>query len=266
MDHDEMMSTELQGVTPDMKRAAPSERIEVQFNPPVPISDSLTDLTAYKKFRDDLDKFIGKNFQRDVHYGEPFKDAGKDTILLPGAQAIARLTKTKPMFFPDMELFTQFGKTPGVMVMKCYLVPYDIIPYIAEQVVKHGVDKFEPLCKMYCLSEGRGAGYIAEKKNTLKENMIVKMTQVRSLRDAAIRVADLSDKYAQDLDDYDKEDLGFFDDLTKGDKEKTDEKPDTTTPDILGDNDVELPEGNVNPLAEEKESTEEGTKKHEDEL
>ena len=234
------------------------------------LRDNLADLKAYQAFRDELDKFIKSKFTKGVHYGPPYEGCKKDTILLPGAQAIARLTKTKPMFFPDMELFEMMGRTPGVIVMKCYLVPMTRIPFIADQVMERGVEVFEPLCKLFCLAEGRGGGYVAEKKNKLKENMVVKMTQIRALRDAAVRVADLSDKYDQDTDEYSKEELGFFDTVAKEDKpgakETTTKKGKETTTkeakdvDILGEDPLSdsnldkcpLPkDATTNPLADE---------------
>lgn len=221
------------------------------------LRDSLADLKAYDAFWTQLDEFLKSKFKKGVHYGPPYKGADKDTILLPGAQAVARLTKTKPMFFPDMELFEQMGRHPGVIVMKCYLVPMKQIPQIANQVIEHGVEVFEPLCKLLCLAEGRGGGYIAEKKNQLKENTTVKMAQIRALRDAVVRVIDLSDKFSQDLDDL--ADLGFFDDVDKKDTPETKEAKDADIlgEDILSDDNVEAPKATANSLADEGKDNEE---------
>jgi hypothetical protein len=227
-----------------------SDEIEVR-NIGIDLQDSLRDLKAYKDFRDELDKFIQKEFTEGVHYGLPYEGAPKKTILLPGSQAIARLTKTKPMFFPDTRTHEMFGKTPGIITYSCYLVPYSAIRLIAEAIQAHGIEFFEPMCKLFCLAEGRGGGWVSEKKsNKLKENTVIKMTQKRALGDAAIRVADLSDKYTQDAEELDKSD--FFDNI----EEKKDEV-DILGEDTLSDDDISLSEVEPNPLVVEEEHDDE---------
>jgi len=171
----------------------------------------VSNIKKYKEYRDKIDAFIKDNLDEGIDYGHPFKGAPK-TLLLPGAQKISRLLSFKPMFFPDTDTWKMLGSDKATVAFTCYLMPYDKIDKAMEVVATLGKESAETVIKMYAFSEGRGAGKLDDEKTRMKENALVKKTQKRAFVDAVIRIADLSDKFTQDMDELGPEENSWDND------------------------------------------------------
>ena len=199
----------------------------------------VSDLEAYSAFREKVDEFINSKLTSGTDYGEPFEGSGKKTLLLPGAQKIARLLALKPIMFADELTHRMMGKPDGVVCFSCYLIPYEQLSDIMALVQDMGKINTETICKILCLSEGRGAGNIADERKNLKENALIKKAQKRAFVDSVIRISDLSDQFHVDIEDMnldeDDEDPFFLDESDLSDDDLDTKNPLTEESDDKSD-------------------------------
>lgn len=138
-------------------------------------------LAEHQKVRDLMDKFVKGNLQDGVDYAPAFKGS-KPTLLKPGSEKVCLLLNLRPAFMVDKETHELLGEEEK----------HDNICYI---------------CRLYSrtsdqiVAEGRGSCSIKSKRSDV--NTAIKIAQKRAQMDATLRVAALSDRFTQDLDDMD---------------------------------------------------------------
>jgi hypothetical protein len=131
--------------------------------------------------REMLESYIRTQLIDEVDYGK-IGDFGKPTLLKPGAEKIAAVLRLRPHFAQDQESRDMLGQEgEGVVCFICRLVTPD------------GV----------LAGEGRGAcGPEPSRSGQVKPpNTRIKIAMKRAQVDAVLRVAALSERFTQDLED-----------------------------------------------------------------
>lgn len=133
-----------------------------------------------------FERFIKANLKEGVDYGAATDYAGaKPTLLKPGSEKLCLLLNARPEFARDNETLEHLA------------------PAIREETVAL-------LCRLVSrtdatiLGEGRGTSSVwklSNQKKILDVNRAVKMAEKRAQMDAVLRVAALSSRFTQDLED-----------------------------------------------------------------
>lgn len=131
-----------------------------------------------------IEQFIHSNLTQGVDYDTIPGCGAKKTLLKPGAERVCSLLRLQPVFKMDAETYNMMPerlKQQGIVCYKCELVN------TAGEVV----------------GEGRGSETLDpnSKKTGWDANKAIKIAQKRAQVDAVLRVAALSDRFTQDVED-----------------------------------------------------------------
>jgi len=157
-------------------------------------------LEQYQADRDKMLGFVNDKLQEGVDFGEMYEGAKKPSLLKPGAEKVCILLQIEPVFVADRDTWTMMGKQSGHVNLVCYLLNQERKLRALKMIKELGKENEATIFKMLAIAEGRGAGYLNEKKTT-NDNSLIKIVEKRSLVDAVLRVAGLSEMYTQDGED-----------------------------------------------------------------
>ena len=157
-------------------------------------------LEEYQADRDKMLGFVNDKLQEGVDFGEMYEGAKKPSLLKPGAEKVCILLQIEPVFVADRDTWTMMGKQSGHVNLVCYLLNQERKLRALKMIKELGKENEATIFKMLAIAEGRGAGYLNEKKTT-NDNSLIKIVEKRSLVDAVLRVAGLSEMYTQDGED-----------------------------------------------------------------
>lgn len=166
-------------------------------------SQEVMDLKAYQTMRKSIIDFVREELKDGVDYGLMYDRADKPSLLKPGAEKICMLLQIEPVFIADLDTWTMMGGKEGHVNMICYLFTQKRKMRALQMIKEMGKENENTIFKMLAISEGRGAGSIGERSN-MDGNSLVKIVEKRSLVDAVLRVAGLSEMYTQDGEDNKK--------------------------------------------------------------
>ena len=162
--------------------------------------DYTVQLEQYHAYRNKVLAFVKQELREGVDYGEAYEGVGKPSLKKPGAEKVCILLQIEPVFFADRDTWTMMGKQAGHVNLVCYLLNQERKLRALKELKELGKDNEATIFKTCAIAEGRGAGYITEKKTT-NDNNLIKIVEKRSLVDAVLRVAGLSEMYTQDGED-----------------------------------------------------------------
>lgn len=132
------------------------------------------------------EKFIKKNLKENVDYGVASEHKGsKPTLLKPGAEKLCLLLNARPEFKRDDDSLTHLKQD----------IKEETISYIC-YLVSRSDGKI--------IGEGRGSSSVYKMQNqkpVLDVNRAIKMAEKRAQMDAVLRVAALSGRFTQDMED-----------------------------------------------------------------
>ena len=129
-----------------------------------------------------MDRFIRENLKHGVDYAKPFRSAGKETLLKPGSEKVCVLLNLMPVFRGDEETLAHLPAS----------VRSSTITFLCELVNRSTGVK---------IAEGRGSASLTESNIKGNLNSAIKMAEKRAQMDATLRVAALSDRFTQDVED-----------------------------------------------------------------
>ena len=129
-----------------------------------------------------MDKFIKESLKEGVDFDKPFAAAEKKTLLKPGSEKVCVLLNLMPVFRKDEETMVHLSND----VRGCN------VAFLCELVHRASGTK---------VAEGRGSAALTEPNIKGNLNSAIKMAEKRAQMDATLRVAALSDRFTQDLED-----------------------------------------------------------------
>ena len=148
-----------------------------------------------------MDRFIRENLKYGVDYAKPFRSAGKETLLKPGSEKVCVLLNLMPVFRGDEETLSHLPAS----------VRSSTITFLCELVNRSTGVK---------IAEGRGSASLTESNIKGNLNSAIKMAEKRAQMDATLRVAALSDRFTQDMEDpVSRSKLSGSNDLPQPEKE-----------------------------------------------
>jgi hypothetical protein len=162
--------------------------------------DAVINLQAYQDTRKQVLSFVKDELKEGTDYGAAYEGSKKPSLLKPGAEKICMLLQMEPVFIPDHDTWTMLGGIAGCVNLVCYLLTSDRKMRALKLIQDMGKENEATIFKMLAISEGRGAGTIKERSN-MNANSLIKIVEKRSLVDAVLRVAGLSEMYTQDGED-----------------------------------------------------------------
>lgn len=129
-----------------------------------------------------MDKFIKESLKEGVDFDKPFAAAVKKTLLKPGSEKVCVLLNLMPVFRKDEETMVHLAND----------VRGSNVAFLCELVHRASGTK---------VAEGRGSAALTEPNIKGNLNSAIKMAEKRAQMDATLRVAALSDRFTQDLED-----------------------------------------------------------------
>lgn len=129
-----------------------------------------------------MDKFIKESLKEGVDFDKPFAAAVKKTLLKPGSEKVCVLLNLMPVFRKDEETMVHLSSD----------VRGSNVAFLCELVHRSSGTK---------VAEGRGSAALTEPNIKGNLNSAIKMAEKRAQMDATLRVAALSDRFTQDLED-----------------------------------------------------------------
>jgi hypothetical protein len=166
----------------------------------------LRDIKVYAEMRDKLDEFITQKLIAGTDYGTTDPRSNKQTLKKSGAEKVDILLGLEPIFLNDEPTWKMFGSVDGTVCLICYLMTHSAKRRAIELMCSAGISLSHSVCSMLSVGEGRGCGNLTEKSNS-NANDIIKRTQKRAQVDATLRVAGLSERFTQDMEEG-EEDIG----------------------------------------------------------
>ncbi len=132
--------------------------------------------------RELMDRFIRENLKQGVDFAKPFRSAGKETLLKPGSEKVCVLLNLMPVFKAEEATLSHLPEN----------VRSSTITFLCELVNRSTGVK---------IAEGRGSASLTEPNIKGNLNSAIKMAEKRAQMDATLRVAALSDRFTQDMED-----------------------------------------------------------------
>lgn len=150
--------------------------------PAVPTLESR--LAIMKVEREAMDEFIKSQLKEGTDWDKSFKQANKPSLLKPGSEKVCLLLDLMPVFEVDHDILSKMPEAVKAdnIVLRCKLVHRKTGETVAD---------------------GRGSCSIKEKQGNV--NTAIKIAEKRAQVDATLRVAALSDRFTQDVEDFPKE-------------------------------------------------------------
>jgi hypothetical protein len=204
----------------------------------------LKDIKAYAEMREALDAFIKDKLIEDVDFGVTDPRSNTKTLKKAGAEKIDILLGLEPVFMNDSETWNMFGKKDGMICLICFLMTHQAKIRAVELIHTSGTQYAIPICAMMAAGEGRGAGTLSERTNS-NPNDLIKRIQKRAQVDATLRVAGLSERFTQDMEE----------DQTIPIERTTLHSSTTTTP-VKEGNVITIPSKDITVIEERKRMTE----------
>ena len=165
-----------------MTTAAPATAIITSPNAELTAAVLKKNLEETSKKRKLMDQFIKESLKHGVDFDKPFEKADKKTLLKPGSEKVCVLLNLMPTFRKDEETMVHLAEE----------VRGSNVAFLCELVNRSTGTK---------VAEGRGSAALTEPNIKGNLNSAIKMAEKRAQMDATLRVAALSDRFTQDLDD-----------------------------------------------------------------
>jgi hypothetical protein len=185
---------------PDMESKEIVLKDDPGFDAEKYIVRKLKDIKAYAEMREGVESFIKEKLVPGVDYGATDSRSKIPTLKKPGSEKICILLGLEPVFMADIDSWNMFGKKDGTISLICFLMTHQAKLRAVELIASSGSQYTLPICSMFAVAEGRGAGTLTERSNS-NPNDLIKRVQKRAQVDATLRVAGLSERFTQDMEE-----------------------------------------------------------------